>query len=578
MRAYLYLITTFAGFFMFSRPALIAHIDDPIALIFLAVAAIFIGSFAVFYLSDATRIPSFVIAIGIGIMLSPLLQPLTNTSDLLTVLVSASATLILFSGGLEMPFGRFRKIAAPVLLLSSVGVLSSTILFGYTLFALSPLFSISMSFGLAVLLGAILASTDPTVLIPLMKQLRFQTHKMKDLIIAESAVTDVTGTLFTLLVLDILLHEGLDISAPSLIQHLFSREVFFSLLEHSLIGIVFGFLGVCFLILLAKLKTQDSREHDVDAAFFLFVPLAIFALTNVAGGSGFLAAFIAGLLFSGTQYLHETERFFNHIVDGFVKPSVFIFLGAIVPIETLLQYAPLGILISFLFIFVIRPVIVLISLIPIQFSASQRLSFKEILGLAIVRETGAVPAVLIMSLLAIPSVGTPAFLAIGLWVIITTVMILPAITPFIFGKLGIAESIPVEIGADLHTQRESFVILATRGHSFARRLPQIESWALEHNLHRICVLLCLEDRYSEDSVAQYRKDIETLFSERRSIYTQEGKKVEYFLVTTPGYLHDAIRSVPEKTTHAVSVFVGKRMLDFHLAEVQNLGIPLFFID
>ncbi len=578
MRGIIYLISTLLALFALGRPMIMDHVTDANSLILIAISIIFIGSFAVFYLSNSTRIPSFVIAIAIGIASAPLLTPLTGGTDLLMILVSVSATLILFSGGLEMPFNRFRKIAAPVLLLSLVGVLLSTIFFGFALSTIGPWFGISIGFGIATLLGAILASTDPTVLIPMMKQLRFHVPKMKDMIIAESAVTDVTGALFTLLVLEILHKESTLVPAGTLVNHLFSAETGTSLVEHSIIGIIFGLIGVGLLVILSKLKTADGREHDVDAAFFLFVPIIIYAMTTLAGGSGFLAAFIAGLLFQTTQYLHETERFFNHIIDGFVKPAIFILLGAIVPVGTLLTYAPIGIAISLIFIAIIRPLIVFISLIPTQLTRSQRLTYGEIFGLAAIRETGAVPAVLIMSLISIPEIGSPLFLAIGLWVIIITVMILPAITPWLFEKLGIAERMPQGVGANLADQEESFVIIASRGNTFEKRMPQVVNWALEHNIHRVCLLVCPEDKYSNEAVATLTQKANALFAEQKKLHTKEGYKIEFFMITTNGFLHDAISSVPKQTPHAVAVFVGKRMLDFYLEEVQQLGIPLHFMD
>lgn len=557
--------------------ALTGHIADPNTLLLLSISALFIGSFLVFYISNATRIPSFVMALLIGMLFSPVLTPLTANADLLTIIVGVSATLILFSGGLEMPFSRFKKIAVIVLLLSTIGVILSTGLFGLTLAWIAPAFGLNITIGVAILLGAILASTDPTILIPMMKQLRFKLHKMKDLIVGESAATDVTGALLMLLVLEIIRTRGAASNLQNLLTEFFSLQTGFDLIEHALLGLLFGLLGAGLLIALSTMKTQDSSEHDVDAAFFLFVPITIYALATAVGGSGFLAAFIAGLLFQTTEFLHETERFFNHIIDGFIKPSIFILLGAVVPIPILIAYAPVGIAISLIFILLIRPLTVFLTLLPAQVTP-YKLRTRELVGLCAIRETGAVPAVLIMSIIGIPGIGTDAFLAIGLWVIIMTVLILPAVTPWIFEKLRIAERIPGQVGAHLQDQREPFVVLASRGGSYKRRLPAVTKWAIQHNIHRVCLLLCLEDKYSKDTLADRLEEAKKKFSDLRKKEAQKGHKIEFFATTTDGYLHDAIRSLPKQSSHAVAVFVGKRMLDFYVEEIQNLGIPLYFID
>lgn len=577
MRGIFYLLGSIGLFLGLNALGISSVITDTKTQLLIALSAIFIGSFLVFYTSNASRIPTFVIAILIGMAGAPLLEPLTSSGSSLIIMVGISATLILFSGGLEMPFVRFRKIALIVALLATIGVALSTVLFGYTLFHLNSIApALSMSFGVALVLGAILASTDPTVLIPMMKQLRFKRLKMKDIIIGESAATDVTSALLAVLLLEIITeHGGSD--QGIIFSSLFAASTAWELAGHALIGVIFGALGAGMLVALAKLKTQDDKEHDVDAAFFLFVPIVIYAITTAVGGSGFLAAFIAGLLFQTTQYLHETEKFFNHIIDGFVKPAVFILLGAIVPLQTLITYAPIGILISLLFIFIIRPIVINISLLPAQLTKF-KLHTTEIAGLSAIRETGAVPAVLIISMMTVPEVGSEAFLAIGLWVIIMTVLFPPAITPWLFEKLGIAERMPEKVGAEICNQEESFVILASRGGSYARRLPQVTEWALEHNIHRICLLLCLEDKYTKDKLAEKVEKAHKKFEDIKLIKAEGGQKIDFFVVSTEGYLHDAIRSIPKESCHAVAVFVGKKMLDFHLEEIQELGIPLYFVD
>jgi cell volume regulation protein A len=542
-----------------------------------ALASIFISAFLVFYLSEATKIPSFIIAVLFGMVSRVLLSPIIEADSLVSIVVGISATLILFSGGLEMPFERFKKISWHVGLLATVGVLLTTLLFSVVLGGVQGFFGLNLTFAIVFLLGAILSSTDPTVLIPLLKQLRFKSLRLKDMIIAESAVTDVTGALLTLLVVDQILRVGAS-NGNDLAGLLLTGNTAFNLLTHLFFGVVFGLIGSLFLVALAKLKTDNSKEYDVDAAFFLFVPIVIYALANSFGGSGLLAAFIAGLLFQQTEYLHETERFFNHIIDGFIKPTVFILLGAIVPIETFLTYAPIGILLGLVFIFVIRPISVFVSLMPSQLFKKLRLDWRELWGLSAIRETGAVPAVLIMSLATVPGIGTPEFISLGMWVILMTISFPPAFLPAVLTRLGLADEIPKGAVVDFDAEQESFVVLASRGGSFAKRLPGVSEWALQHNIHKVYVLLCLEDKFTPDCASLKKAEAMQVFEGLRKDYIAKQKKIEYSIVKTDGYLHDAIKSISAKSGACVAVFVGKRMLDFHVEEIQELGVPLYFID
>lgn len=585
LKGYVFLLCSLVGMFLFNIILTryfaiydIAGLDAMTTQTSIAVASIFISAFLVFYLSEATKIPTFIIAVLFGLVSRDLLSPIIQADSTVSIIVGISATLILFSGGLEMPFARFRKIALHVGLLASIGVLVTSLLFALSLTGIQLILGVSGAFTIALLLGAILSSTDPTVLVPLLKNLRFKSIRIKDMIIAESAVTDVTGALLTLLIVDQIIRFG-TVDDLNIVGLLFSVESGFNLMVHLFFGVIFGFLGSLFLVALARLKTDNSKEYDVDAAFFLFVPIVIYALANAFGGSGLLAAFIAGLLFQQTEYLHETERFFNHVIDGFIKPTVFILLGAIVPISTFFFFAPVGILISLIFIFLIRPVSVLASLSPVQLLGGRfRLEWRELWGLMSVRETGAVPAVLIMSLATVPMIGSNEFIAIGMWVIIMTISFPPALLPWVMRKLGLAEDIPKGVSVDFSGEDQSFVVLASRGGSFNRRLPNVSEWALKHNIHKVYVLLCLEDKFNNDCALDKRAEADICFADLKKMYADQQKKMDYGLLKVDGYLHDAIRSIAADSHACVAVFVGKKMLDFHIEEIQELGVPLYFLD
>lgn len=545
-------------------------------LVSIAIASIFVSAFFVFYTSAYTKIPTFILAVLFGLVSTNLLSPIADSPSVMTIFVGISATLILFAGGLEMPFKRFRAIAPHVLLLASIGVIVTAVLFGGALFELTRWQAIIMPAGIIALLAAILTSTDPTVLVPLMKELRFKSMRIKDIVIAESAVTDVTGAL-----LAILLFEALPIDVhPSIAPLSLLAEVsaLSSLLVHTLFGMVFGALGAGFLVLLAKFKTNDSKEHDVDAAFFFFVPIIIYALATVFGGSGLLAAFIAGLLFQTTQYLHETEVFFEHVIDGFIKPAIFILLGAMVPFNVLIEYAPIGVIAGLVFVFIIRPPAVLASLFPLIPFRNLRLSTKELLAVAAVRETGAIPAVLLVSMAAFPEIGSDAFFAIGMWVILLTLSFPPIILPWLYEKLGIATSIPDDVGVNGEIGTEPCVLLASRGGSFERRLPEVTEWAIKHDIHRVGILLCLEDKFSCNLLEEKIDRVKQLGANLKEELATDAKKIDYFHINTDGYLHDAIESLACQESPIVAMFVGKKMLDFHLEDIQKLPIPLYFID
>jgi cell volume regulation protein A len=150
---------------------------------------------------------------------------------------------------------------------------------------------------------------------------------------------------------------------------------------------------------------------------------------------------MAGLLFESTEHLRDIERFFHQMVDGLAKPVIFLLVGALVDVHALIAYAPLGIAAGLILMFVIRPAMVFIALgaYALVTEKKRRLSVNELLFISFVRETGAIPAVLLVT--AVSRVPAPAdgLIAIGMWVILLTLIVAPPLTPVIARKLGVAE-------------------------------------------------------------------------------------------------------------------------------------------
>ncbi|MBP9828049.1 cation:proton antiporter [Patescibacteria group bacterium] len=554
--------------------------ESELELTFFSIATIFSLSFAIFYLAKSTPIPNFVVAIFFGIAARPFLQPIIDNGVALSSLVGFGATLILFGGGLETPFGNFKKLLPKILSLSFFGLLLTAVLFSFVSVGLGQAFHIPLSVTAAVLLGALLASTDPAAIIPILKRLRFKCTDTKDIVVSESAVTDVTGTLLTVAFLAILSTGAtLGNSVFESYSKIFSPETGIFLLEQLGFGIFFGVVGYLLLRGFTYLKSSHDREYEVDSAFFLFIPIIIFTLALAVGGSGYLAAFIAGLLYSVSDKLHQTERFFNHIIDGFFKPTIFLLLGALVDLPLLLAYAPLGIAAALIFMFVIRPLSVFVTLWPLsRFGGTMPLSVKDVLFISFVRETGAIPAVLLVTIAAAGISGIEGLLPVGMWVILLTLIVEPPLTPWVATKLAVADVIPEGEG-NLHVTSDSFVVLGSRGRSFPKRLPFVATWAEKHHIDKITLLLCLENAYRPESVVEIKAIAQQSFDAINNDRSRRGLSAIHFsFISHEGLLQDSIDELAKGNTDLVAVFVGKKMLDFYLEDVKKLSAPLLFVD
>jgi NhaP-type Na+/H+ or K+/H+ antiporter len=160
------------------------------------------------YLTRSTIIPSFVAYIFLGMAAKPYLEPIVGSEHATMLLVITGAVLILMQGGLETPFDNFKKLFWKILSLAFVALFVTAVLFSYGLVGLGTVLGVAVAPVVALLLGAILASTDPAAIIPVTQSLKWKDLTAKDTVVAESALSDVTGALLTFTLLPLAVAGG----------------------------------------------------------------------------------------------------------------------------------------------------------------------------------------------------------------------------------------------------------------------------------------------------------------------------------------------------------------------------------
>lgn len=398
-----------------------------------------IGLFLVFgwacsKFSEGTIFPNFTLQLLVGIVLHDALAPIAPQIMIPVVVCTALAAIILKGGGDEVDRLDFIKIAYPTLMIAVVGYL-------VTFFVMFP---ILMQFGLdgktAALLSAILGSTDPAALIPTLKGIVFKDEykRLNDIAVAESALNDAVGAIFTAAVAAMVFSGTSVDSLGSLAAGLFSTENLLLLAKQFVFGLVAGVVGWGAMYGYEVYKLRDHQrdigETSYDFAIVLAVPLVTFLLAQLIHGNGFLAAFVAGLLANYNhekKYFHTTLHTMEIKVESIAKPTIFMMVGPFVALGDLWKTAGLGLIVSLAFILVARPVAVMLSLLPTN------LNVKDKLFMSIVRETGVIPVVLaVITAAQFPELNL--LLPLTAWVVIWTLTVLPAITPWWTRKLGIA--------------------------------------------------------------------------------------------------------------------------------------------
>src|SRR5215204_809867 len=163
-------------------------------------------------IATVIRLPQMVVLVAAGALIGPSVlglvsNPLSGLGAQL--LFNIGVALILFHGGTGISLRVISGTAVGLGLLVLPGVLLTAIIVAL---AVSPVFGVT--FPVALLVGAVLAATDPAILIPLFDRLKLR-PKVSQTVIVESAFNDVTGTVLTLTLVGIVEAGGFSRSGPS---------------------------------------------------------------------------------------------------------------------------------------------------------------------------------------------------------------------------------------------------------------------------------------------------------------------------------------------------------------------------
>ncbi|HLD81995.1 MAG TPA: cation:proton antiporter [Patescibacteria group bacterium] len=431
-------LVSFAARFLISEiPELSNDVDFQI---FILGSLLFIGYY-INRIAPRTVIPSFVWAIFAGMAMQPLLSFFIHEVAALKILMEVFAAIILFAGGLEVPFRNFQKWFFPIASLSFFGVVISAITFS---FALTYILTFFNGFDVLlipsiIVLSAALASTDPTAIIPTMKTMRFKRTFLKQIAISESALTDISGSILTQFLLIAFLSVTLTFDSPifEYFLPLLKKPTYDAFALQIISGILIGYLGYQLVKRFYSHSEDAGQENGNDPALLLSVPIFTFVLGNILAGAGFLAAFISGLLVDVSGSLRRVTAFYDSFLNHLIKPFIFIVLGALVPLSTLIELLPIGVVTALIFMFLIRPFVVFTSLLP--WFIKSEFHLRDLIFLSFIRETGIIAAILIVITSTYDIINSEFIIAVGMWVILLTLILQPPLTPYFAELIGVAE-------------------------------------------------------------------------------------------------------------------------------------------
>jgi len=397
--------------------------------VLLTLSLLLIAALVARLLAALLRVPEILLLVVLGALLGPSVLDVVDVpfeSLGAQLMFTLGVSMILFYGGLTLSLPLLRKVWISLGMLAVPGILITTLVVG-----VAAHFAFDLPWTSAFLVGAVLSPTDPAILIPLFARSRLR-PKVAQTVIAESALNDPTGAALALTLAGIVLTGETSVAEPV-------TEFALDLGISTVIGIVAGVL------LAAAISSQRSgvwRESSAIAVLAV-VTISFFSLDS-AGGSGYLGAFLAGLIVGNMEHLglamhspHEvdTHAFAFNLAD-IVTLIVFVVLGANIPFDDLGDNLLPALAVLAVLLLIARPLTVLACVMPDRGGRWER---NEVAFLCWTRETGVIPAALVGVLagLGVPNIDVLASV-VALAIVLTLLLqALPA--PWLAGRLGLLE-------------------------------------------------------------------------------------------------------------------------------------------
>ena len=344
-----------------------------------------VGGLVCQVVADLLRAPRMLVLLLGGTLLGPSVTdaidvPLDSTGA--ELLLTLGVSFILFYGGLQLSVGILSRVAVGIGLLAVPGVVVTALVTGIVA---AVAFDIPLSTGL--LIGAVVAPTDPAILIPLFDRIGIR-QKIEQTAIAESALNDATGAVLALVLAGVVQSGDASIADPI-------GDFLTDLAISTVLGIAFGIL----LSIVVSDRRAGVWKESAAIAVVAVVAVGYFS-TDSAGGSGYLGAFLAGLIVGNMDRLglgmhtdHERDmRSLVGTVTEVVVILVFITLGANLPWSDIWDNLAAALVVVVVGLIVLaRPVTVLLCL---GADRRGRWTREELVFMSWTRETGVVAAAL----------------------------------------------------------------------------------------------------------------------------------------------------------------------------------------
>jgi NhaP-type Na+/H+ or K+/H+ antiporter len=417
----------------------------------LSLAVVIILGISAQWLAWLLRVPSILVLLLFGLLAGPVagfINPDAMLGDVLFPAVSLSVAVILFEGGLSLRILELKQIGGVVRNLVTLGALVT-----WFLGAVSARYLLGLPLELAVLFGAILIVTGPTVIGPMLRYLR-PTGPVGPILKWESILIDPIGATVSVLVFEAI-RSGVfeEITSLALI----------GVMKTLLLGGLVGGAGAGFMVLLLmKYWVPDYLQNPLS----LMMVISVYAVSNLfQAESGLLAVTVMGVLLANQKVVsvrHIVE--FKENIRVLLISTLFILLAARLTRNDLDYLNVLSLTFLGTLLVVVRPAAAWLSTLGSDLGWRERFFIGAVAPRGIV--AAAVSSIFSIRLVEGGNAPAEALIPLTFLVIIGTVVVYGLSAPAIAYRFKLARPKPqgaLIIGAH-HWAQEIAKVVQSEGH------------------------------------------------------------------------------------------------------------------
>ncbi|GGM13323.1 cation:proton antiporter [Deinococcus aerophilus] len=380
-------------------------------------------------LAARLRVPAILPLLLVGFLVGPVLHWISPGTALrpqgLSVLTSLAVGVILFEGGLTLKFADIRGLGRAVRRLVGVG---AGITWGLS--ALAAHLIVGLPWGVAALFGALVIVTGPTVIAPLLRNIR-PNAKVAGVLRWEGILIDPVGALAAAIAFEWVRTSGREEALSATLVHL-----------GSFVGVGLAVGVVMGGALAVVLRREWLPEHLVNPSVLAWVLLALGISDSFAPESGLLSTTLMGLIVANARVPQaEGVLHFKEELVVVLLSTIFVALAANVPAEALgAVFTPGPLLLLLAMVLVVRPASVLLSTLGTSLNLRERLFISYVGPRGIV--AAAISALFAERLTALGVPGAETLLTLVFAVIVGTVILASLTARPVARALNVLEAEP----------------------------------------------------------------------------------------------------------------------------------------